>query len=71
MVQLKHDITPRNASRFAADVVAVTERLEGVTLDYSVESLAEIDRMFTDRALPAALTQRCADWGTDIEVAAA
>jgi len=45
MAELKHDITPGNAPRFAADVVALVEEFEGVTLDYSVESLEVIDRI--------------------------
>ena len=43
MAELKYDITPENAPRFAADIAAAVERHEGITLDYSVESLAEID----------------------------
>ncbi len=45
MAELKYDIAPSNAPRFAADTVAVVEENEGVTLDYSVESLEVIDRI--------------------------
>jgi hypothetical protein len=45
MAQLKYDITPANAPRFAADAVAAVEENEGVTLDYSVASLAEVDKI--------------------------
>src|SRR5690606_10018047 len=31
-----------------------------------IGSLAEIDRLFTDRALPDALARRCADWETAV-----
>lgn len=33
-----------------------------------IGSLSELDRVFTDRHLPEALTRRCAEWGTRIEV---
>ena len=45
MAELNYDITPRNAPRFAADVVAIVEENEGVRLDYSAESLEVIDRI--------------------------
>ena len=32
-------------------------------------SLAEIDTLFTDRALPPDLARRCADWGTKVTIA--
>lgn len=31
-------------------------------------SLAEIDTLFTDRALPPDLARRCADWGTKVTI---
>lgn len=45
MVQLKYDVTPSNAPKFAADVVKMVQINEGVTLDYSVESLVIIDAL--------------------------
>ena len=45
MVQLKYDITPENAPRFAADIVTITEKNVGDVLDYSVESLETVDRI--------------------------
>jgi hypothetical protein len=44
MAQLKYDITPANATRFAADIAGAVEKNEGVKLDYSVASLAEVDK---------------------------
>ncbi|WP_417586134.1 DeoR/GlpR family DNA-binding transcription regulator [Pararhodobacter oceanensis] len=34
-----------------------------------IASLSELDALFIDRALPAALKTRCADWDTRIEIA--
>jgi hypothetical protein len=45
MAELKYDITPGNAAKFAADIAALVEENEGVNLDYSVASLAAIDRI--------------------------
>lgn len=45
LAELKYDITPENAPRFAADVAVVVEANEGVTLDYSPRSLETIDRI--------------------------
>ncbi len=45
MAQLKYDITPRNAPRFAADIAAAVQKNEGITLDYSIDSLEAIDRI--------------------------
>jgi hypothetical protein len=45
MAELKYDMIPRNAPRFAADVVATTEKIDGAVLDYSVESLETVDRI--------------------------
>jgi membrane-anchored protein YejM (alkaline phosphatase superfamily) len=45
MAQLKYDITPANATKFAADIAAAVEKNEGVKLDFSVASLAEIDKI--------------------------
>lgn len=33
-------------------------------------SLAEVDALFTDQALPADLATKCRDWGTEVRVAA-
>lgn len=33
-----------------------------------IGSLSEIDRVFTDQPLPEALTRRCAEWGTAVQV---
>jgi DeoR family glycerol-3-phosphate regulon repressor len=45
---------------------------DGSKLDRSaparLASLAEIDTLFTDRALPADLARRCHDWGTNVVV---
>lgn len=45
MAELKYDITPENAPLFAADIVASTKRVDGVTLDYSVKSLQNVDQI--------------------------
>jgi hypothetical protein len=45
MAELTYDITPGNAPKFAADIAAIVEENEGVKLDYSVASLAVIDRI--------------------------
>jgi hypothetical protein len=45
MAQLKYDITPANAPKFAADIAIAVEENEGIKLDYSVASLAVIDRI--------------------------
>lgn len=45
MAELKHDIVPENAPLFAADIVVVAQEHFGATLDYSVQSLAEVDRI--------------------------
>jgi len=34
-----------------------------------IASLRDIDRFFTDRALPASLAERCRVWGTQIDIA--
>lgn len=36
-----------------------------------IASLSEIDAIFTDRPLPGPLMRRCADWGTEVRIAAA
>lgn len=33
-----------------------------------IASLAQIDTVFTDRPLPPELSQRCAEWGTEMRV---
>src|SRR5687767_8229131 len=43
VAELKYDITPQNAPLFAADIVATTESVDGVKLDYSVKSLQAVD----------------------------
>jgi len=45
VAELKYDITPANAPRFAADIVARTKKVDGATLDYSVKSLTVVDRI--------------------------
>jgi hypothetical protein len=45
MAELKYDIIPENAARFAADIVVVAKNHFDVTLDYSVNSLAGVDRI--------------------------
>ena len=45
MAELKYDITPENAPLFAADIVASAKKISGATLDYSVKSLAKVDRI--------------------------
>lgn len=45
MAELKYDITPENASRFAGDIIASAQEIDGVTLDYSESSLQEVDRI--------------------------
>ena len=45
MAELEYAITPENAPRFAADIVAITREVDGATLDYSVESLKTVDRI--------------------------
>jgi hypothetical protein len=42
-IYLKYDITPKNAPRFAADIVRLAKSISGVDLDYSVESLTDTD----------------------------
>lgn len=41
----------------------------GRTAPVRLASLAEVGRIFTDRALPAGLMARCRDWGTVVTVA--
>jgi hypothetical protein len=45
MAELKYDITPENAPLFAEDIVVTAQKISGVTLDYSVKSLAAVDRI--------------------------
>ena len=45
MAELKYDIIPENAPLFAADIAAIVEEHEDVTLDYSEKSLETIDRI--------------------------
>ena len=45
MAELKYDITPKNAPLFAGDIVTSAQEIDGVTLDYSVNSLEEVDRI--------------------------
>jgi hypothetical protein len=45
MAELKYDIVPENAPRFAADIVGVAKKHFDVTLDYSVNSLADVDQV--------------------------
>jgi hypothetical protein len=45
VAELKYDIVPENAPLFAADIVASAKNIDGVTLDYSVKSLEEVDRI--------------------------
>jgi len=45
MAELKYDITPENAPRFAADIVKTAKKVDGVTLDYSVKSLKIVDKI--------------------------
>jgi hypothetical protein len=42
-LRLKHDPIPENASLLAADIVRVAQNVSGVTLDYSVASLQQVD----------------------------
>jgi len=41
----------------------------GRTAPARLASLSEVSEIFTDRPLPDALTQRCAEWGTRVNVA--
>jgi hypothetical protein len=43
MAELKYEITPENAPRFAAMIAEYVEQNEGVAMDYSVESLETVD----------------------------
>lgn len=45
MAELKFDIIPQNAPRFAADIVKTAKKVDGVTLDYSVKSLKIVDKI--------------------------
>jgi hypothetical protein len=45
VAELKYDIKPKNAPRFAADIVKTAKKVEGVTLDYSVKSLKIVDKI--------------------------
>jgi hypothetical protein len=42
-LRLKYPPTVENAAKFAADIVASTQRIKGVVLDYSVASLQAVD----------------------------
>ncbi len=44
-LKLKRDVSPENAPLFAQDAVATTARITGDELDYSVASLAIVDRI--------------------------
>jgi hypothetical protein len=44
-LKLKHEVLPANASLFSADIVAVARSVSGVDLDYSVESLEQVDAL--------------------------
>lgn len=48
MAELKYDILPENAPLFAADIVATAKKNNGAVLDYSVKSLAIVDRIIGD-----------------------
>lgn len=43
MAEVKYDIVPKNAVRFAEDVITTIKRIDDVELDLSVESLNYID----------------------------
>ena len=45
MAELKYDISPSNAPRFAADIVQTTKRLDVIVLDYSIASLEKVDEI--------------------------
>ncbi len=47
-LKLKYEPTAENAPLFARDIVASTARITGDLLDYSVESLAIVDRILGD-----------------------
>jgi hypothetical protein len=42
-LNLRYEPTPENASRFAADIVGVAQNVSGTALDYSVDSLKQVD----------------------------
>jgi hypothetical protein len=44
-LRLKYEVVPANAALFAADIVDVAQRVSGMSLDYSVESLAAVDAL--------------------------
>jgi hypothetical protein len=44
-LRLAYEPTPENAPKFAADIVAAAENVDGVKLDYSVASLAKVDNI--------------------------
>jgi hypothetical protein len=45
MAELKYDIIPENAPRFAADMVVTAKKYFEATLDYSEDSLEEVERI--------------------------
>jgi hypothetical protein len=40
---LKYALAPENAALFAADLVAVAHSVDGIILDYSVDSVSKVD----------------------------
>jgi len=42
-LNLKYEPRPVNAPRFAADIVGVAQKVSGVAMDYSVDSLKQVD----------------------------
>jgi hypothetical protein len=45
VLTLKYPPIAENAPAFASDIIAATRQVDGVELDYSVESLAQVDRI--------------------------
>jgi hypothetical protein len=40
---VEHEIVPNNAARFAEEIVEMAKELDGIDLDYSVDSLKHVD----------------------------
>lgn len=56
----------------ARQVIVVADHSKiGRSAPVRIASLSEVDRIITDQPLPRDMAQRCADWGTTVQVAPA
>jgi hypothetical protein len=60
-LRLKYEPTPKNAPKFASDIIAAAAKISGVQLDYSVASLKAVDDIIEGMRKDGCTSQQVAE----------